>query len=196
MFKTNNPALVVIDMQDAIDHFPISERSHTNAEETIAELLSYWRAQQRPIVHVRHSSKDPRSPYHSSSPWFAFKTATKPVIEEKIITKRENCAFIDTDLENYLHQQNITELVVVGVLLNHSVDVTVRVARGLGFRCFLVSDACPATAIEIHSSINTAASDTASRQIIEAKLAHSILLANLENEYATLIEAQTLLPSS
>ncbi len=190
MLQSDNPALVIIDMQDAIDHFHLAERSHMGAEAAIAQLLSHWRAQQWPIVHVRHSSKDPRSPYHASSPWFEFKTAATPMPKETIITKRENCAFIDTDLEDYLRGQGIAELVVAGVLLNHSVDVTVRVAHGLGFQCYLVSDACPAAALEIHSST------IADPEVINARQMHAILLANLESEYATLIETQSLIASS
>ena len=38
----------------------------------------------------------------------------------------QNPAFINTELESLLREKGITELVVCGVLIHHSVDATVR----------------------------------------------------------------------
>tara|TARA_B100000446_G_scaffold151780_1_gene146702 strand:+ start:23228 stop:23782 length:555 start_codon:yes stop_codon:yes gene_type:complete len=184
MIPSKNPALVVIDVQQAIDHFDVFERSHREAEQNIAQLLNHWRTKRWPVVHVRHSSKDPCSPYHANSAHYAFKPEVAPLSSEIIVTKQENCAFIDTRLEDHLRQQGVSELVVAGVLLNHSVDATVRVGKALGFRIMLAADACPA------SSLTTGAD-----QLISADQVHQIMIANLANEYAEIKSCRQLLSS-
>lgn len=182
MFHSHNPALIIIDMQQAIDHFDILQRSHPRAEQQLAQLLAQWRDQGRPVIHIRHSSQQQESPYHASSPWFEFKPETTPIEGEKIITKRENCAFIDTELEALLHREKISELIVAGVLLNHSVDATVRVAKALQFRVLLIGDACPASSLTLND-----------QQVIDAQQVHEIMLSNLSDEYAEVITVSQLI---
>lgn len=185
MFQSKNPALVIIDVQQAIDHFAILQRSHLNAEHLLMQLLAYWRNKGWPVVHVRHSSTNSESPYHANSPWFEFKTEVSPIDGECVITKRENCAFIDTELEAFLRTNNISELVVGGVLLNHSIDATVRVAKALKFRVLLIEEACPASSLTLPN-----------QQIIEAEQVHQIMLTNLKDEYVELTTQTELIHSS
>lgn len=182
MYHSQNPALVIIDVQQAIDHFGLLQRSHPNAEQSLEQLLAHWRQQGWPVIHVRHSSRHSDSPYHASSPWFEFKTEVTPIEGECVITKRENCAFVDTGLEAFLRDNNICELVVGGVLLNHSVDATVRVARALKFRVILAEDASPASSITLDS-----------QQVIGAEQVHQIMLANLNGEYAEIANLKELI---
>lgn len=90
MFKTENPALMIIDVQKAIDCFSEHERNNLNAEINIAKLLASWRETEKPIIHVRHSSKFESSPYHASSSTYEFKPESAPLPDELILTKKEN----------------------------------------------------------------------------------------------------------
>ncbi|GAA6150825.1 isochorismatase family protein [Pseudoteredinibacter isoporae] len=181
-FQTDMPALLLIDWQQAIDHFSEFSRSHPEAEQHSAELLGFWRQQQWPVLHIRHSSRFTQSPYHSSSPWFEFKPDLEPVVGELLVTKQENCAFAQTDLNELLHEHKITELVFMGVLLNHSVDATVRMAAGLGFRNYLIPECCPAMAMK-----TLAGNEYSAEQI------HDILLSNLAGEYCQLLSRKQIL---
>ena len=165
-------ALVIVNVQKAIDCYSENKRNNLAAEKNIALLLAYWRCHNLPVFHVRHSSKFASSPYHQSSANYEFKFEVSPLESETIITKQENCAFLNTNLEKLLKQQGIKQLVVCGVLINNSVDVTVRVASGLGFKVVLPSDATAAFAI-----------DGLNGKYYPADDVHWLFLTNLDTEY-------------
>jgi len=66
---------------------------------------------------------------------------------ETIITKTVNCAFIGTDIETHLRDRGITRLIFTGVVIHNSMDVSIRAAHCLGFKCHLPLDAT--TAIDV-----------------------------------------------
>ena len=137
---TKKPALIIVDVQDAIDHFSSEARNNPLSEVHIAELLSVWRAYHLPVIHVRHSSKNKTSPYNKNSAHFGFKNEVLPIEGETIITKEENSSFTGTDLDDVLKQSSISEIVVCGVLTNDSVDSTVRIGAALGYTIFVPRD--------------------------------------------------------
>ncbi len=181
MFTSPNPALLIIDVQQAIDHFSDLPRSNPNAELNMQLLLARWRQHNWLRIHICHASKFSHSPYHPDSGSYAFKQEVMPEEGEDIVTKQENCAFIATDLDHRLKQADITELVICGVLTNNSVDATVRVAAALGYRVYLVDDATAAGAIVL-----------ADGNVIAADLVQDIFLANLKGEYADIVSTRTL----
>src|SRR5690349_11124892 len=92
-------ALVLIDLQKAIDHPSWGERNNPGAEKNVAALLAAWRATERPIYHIRHDSTEPASHYRPGQPGNEFKPEAQPLAGEAVIAKRTNSAFIGTDLE-------------------------------------------------------------------------------------------------
>src|SRR5215472_6449958 len=126
-----NAALIVIDLQKAIDHPSWGERNNHDAEKNVAALLHAWRVSKRPIYHIRHDSTDPASHYRPGQAGNEFKPECKPLDGESVIAKRTNSAFIGTNLESKLRflQQNL--LVISGVITNNSVEATVRMAGNL-----------------------------------------------------------------
>jgi len=169
-------ALVVIDVQRAIDHPSWGERNNPQAEANIAALLAAWRTTGRPIYHVRHDSTEPQSHYRPGQPGHEFKTEAMPHTGEALIAKRTNSAFIGTDLESQLRAAGQTVLVVAGVITNNSVEATVRMAGNLGFETFVVEDAC----------FTFGRQDWAGTPRTAAEV-HAMSLANLEGEYATVV---------
>jgi nicotinamidase-related amidase len=66
-----NAALIIIDVQQAIDHPQWARwgpRNNPQAEERIAQLLTAWRSARRLIFHVRHMSREANSPYRPHQP--------------------------------------------------------------------------------------------------------------------------------
>ena len=184
MLKTDNPALLVIDVQQAIDHFSPHPRNNPDAESRIAALLHEWRSCCWPIVHIRHSSRYPESPYHHTSPHFAFKTEAEPASGELVITKRENCAFIGTDLQEQLIALNVSEVVVTGVVINHSVAATIKVAAALGYRVVLPEDATATFAMPLRAG-----------GLLGAEELQQIFVSNLSGEYAEICRSCNLTDS-
>ncbi len=70
-------ALVIVDLQKAIDHPKWSRRNNPEAEANVARLLAAWRATGRPVFHVQHLSREPDSPYRPGQPGCDFKDACR-----------------------------------------------------------------------------------------------------------------------
>lgn len=169
-----NAALVIIDVQKAIDHPRWGVRNNPALEANLAKLLAAWRRTKRPIFHVRHASTEPDSTYRPDGPGYAFKPEVEPLAGESIIVKRTNSAFIGTDFEKRLRAAGHTQLVVGGVITNNSVEATVRMAGNLGFDVRLVADACATVGRRDFNGKEWSADDV-----------HALALANMHGEYAT-----------
>lgn len=177
-----NPALLIIDVQKAIDHPSWGKRNNPQAEENIRRLLVAWRKAGKPIIHVRHLSRDPESSYRSGQEGCEFKPEVQPLKSEYILTKHTNSAFIGTNLEPLLRGADISTLVICGVITNNSVEATARVAGNLGFETYVVSDA-------------TATFDKVDffGRPHDADEVHAMSLANLQGEYATVLSTDELI---
>jgi nicotinamidase-related amidase len=169
------PALIVIDLQKAIDDPQwrrYGGRNNPDAEQNVARLLEAWRARKWPIYHVRHDSQFPNSTYRPGQPGHEFKPETAPLAGETLIPKTVNSAFIGTDLEARLRAAGHTTLFIAGVITNNSVEATVRMAGNLGFAVTLVEDAC-----------FTFARTDRSGRVWSAEDVHTLSVANMEGEY-------------
>jgi nicotinamidase-related amidase len=173
-------ALLVIDVQQAIDDPKWGPRNNPDAERKIARLLAVWRAAQMPVVHIRHDSIEPNSPYRPGQPGHAFKPEAAPLPGETIVAKQVNSAFIGTSLERQLNAAGRTTLVICGVLTHNSVESTVRHAGNLGFRVFVVADACWAVDTRDLTGRVWPAADV-----------HILSLSHMQGEYAQVTDART-----
>jgi nicotinamidase-related amidase len=171
-----NAALIVIDMQKAIDDASWGERNNADAERNVAALLQAWRGSGRPVYHVRHDSAEPESHYRPGQVGNEFKPECAPLPGEAVIVKRTNSAFIGTDLKARLRASEQKVVVVCGVITNNSVEATVRMAGNLGFETFLVEDAC----------FTFGRKDWAGQYRTAAEV-HAMSLANLSGEYCTVV---------
>ena len=175
-------ALIVIDLQRAIDDPSWGERNNPNAEKTVAALLAAWRARRMPIYHVRHDSTEPNSTYRPDQPLHEFKPEAAPLPGEAVIAKRTNSAFIGTGLQERLERSGHTTLVVAGVITNNSVEATVRMAGNLGFTTYLVEDGCFTFGRRDWLGVWRTAGEV-----------HALSLANLHGEYCTVVKATDVL---
>ena len=138
-------ALIVIDQQKAMDHPKWGPRNNPEAEANIARLLADWRRRGAPIVHVKHDSTNPHSPFRPGQEGNDFLPLTAPRDGELVVVKKVHSAFIGTKLAAGLQAMAggaKPPLVICGVLRANSVEATVRVAANLGFEVRLLGDAC------------------------------------------------------
>jgi nicotinamidase-related amidase len=175
-------ALIVIDVQKAIDDPNLGERNHPDAEANIAALLRAWRICGRPVYHIRHDSRDPASHYRPGQPGNDFKPAAQPVDGEAVIAKQTNSAFIGTDLEYRLRAAGQSVLVIAGVITNNSVEATVRMAGNLGFTTYLVEDATFTFGRNDWRGVWRTADEV-----------HAMSLANLDGEYCEVVGTRAIL---
>ncbi|MBC7212371.1 MAG: isochorismatase family protein, partial [Pseudomonas sp.] len=101
----NNAALLIIDMQNGINHPRLGRRNNPEAEQRINQLLASWRASMRPVVHVRHVSRDPDSVFWPGQPGCEFQPAFTPHASETVFEKHVPDAFCNSGLERWLHQR-------------------------------------------------------------------------------------------
>ena len=175
-------ALIVIDLQKAIDHPSWGERNNPEAEKNVATLLDAWRRAGRTVYHVRHDSGEPASHYRPGQPGHEFKPEAQPAPLETVIAKRTNSAFIGTGLEAMLRTAGQTLLVVTGVITNNSVEATVRMAGNLGFDTYLVEDA----------TFTFGRTDWRGTWRTADEV-HAMSLANLDGEYCTVVRTREIL---
>ena len=175
-------ALLVIDLQNAIDQPCWGERNNPGAEAVVASLLRRWRGNAMPVYHVRHDSVEPASTYRPGQPGNEFKAMAAPLTGETVIAKNTQSAFVGTDLESRLRAAGQTTLVIAGVITNNSVEATVRHASCLGFQVYLVEDGC--------FTFDKRDWDGLARTAQEV---HAMSLANLDGEYCTVVKSAELL---
>lgn len=174
--------MLLIDLQRAIDDPVWGQRNNLQAEDQLLRLITHWRTQEWPLIHIRHDSQDPNSPYRPGQAGNDFRSPTAPVEGETVIAKQTNSAFIGTDLETRLRKAGHTALVVAGVVTNNSVEATVRMAGNLGFATWLVEDACFTFGRKDWNGAWHSAEEV-----------HAMSLANLNGEYCTVLTADGLL---
>ena len=169
--------LVVIDVQAAIDDPRWDPRNNPGAEDNIVRLLARWRTEGLPLIHVRHDSVEPGSPYAPGAPGHRFKASATPLEGERVVSKSANSAFIRPDLEAALDEIGATTLVICGVLTANSVEATARHAGNLGYQIFVVADACwTVDKVDLRGRRWT------------GEDVHALSLAHLNGEYASVVD--------
>lgn len=172
--------LLTIDMQLGFDQFP--GRNNPDCEANLAAVQAAWRKARRPAWHVRHDSTEPQSVFRPGQPGNAFKPQTAPREGEPVIPKSVHSAFIGTDLEERLQRAGCETLFLAGIQTNFCVASTARMAGNLGYRTFVLGDACatfPQTLL-------------AGGQVA-APMAHDLALAELHGEFATVVTCHEVL---
>jgi nicotinamidase-related amidase len=173
--------LILIDIQQGFDDPYWGPRNNPDAERRAADLLAAWRRSGRPVVHIQHLSVNPASPLHPSRPGVALQMT--PIDGEPVMQKSVNSAFIGTDLEGWLRERDIDQVVLAGLTTNHCVETSTRMAGNLGFNPILVEDAC--------ASFDLTGPDG---QTWPAATIHAVTLANLHVEFATVMTTDELIP--
>ena len=173
--------MITIDVQKGFHDPHWGNRNQPDCEKNIETCLRFWRAQNLPIIHVKHRSLEDDSPLRPERPGFQFMDFLVPEANERIIEKTVNSAFIGTDLEKILKESNFENLVFVGFTSDHCVSTSCRMGANLGFSCTIVSDAV-ATFDRTH----------ASGEIFPAELVHRVGLASLSGEFAEIRDTHSL----
>lgn len=175
---TSNTALIVLDVQKAIDDPRWNSKNNPGYANVIAKLLAEFRAVNLPIIHIRHKEANPASSFYVDGPGQPFKDEAQPIEGETVIAKQQNCAFVGTALEAQLRERGIKRLIFTGVVIHNSMDVTIRMAHCLGFENWLPLDAT--TAIDVTD---------ANGKRFDAQTVFDLYAAVLASEYCHLTQS-------
>jgi len=153
-------ALLIIDIQNF--YFPGETPGLVNAEEAslvAKNVLSQFRNEKQLVVHIRHESKK----------GFEIHENVKPLPEEKIITKKEVNSFNGTYLLEFLKENKITRLVIIGMQTHMCLEAATRAAYDYGFECIVIQDACATKDLKFENTL------------VKAADVHASTLATLKN---------------
>lgn len=137
-------ALLIIDIQN--DYFPGGKMElvgSPEAAEKAAELLAAFRRSKLPVVHIQHISTRPGSTFFlPDTPGAEIHPSVAPNENETVFQKHYPNSFRETPLLEYLRSNNITNLVIAGMMTHMCIDATTRAAWDYGFKCTVVAPAC------------------------------------------------------
>jgi len=163
-------ALLIVDIQSF--YFPGEGPGLVHAEEAALaakEVLKVFRNQKQLVIHVRHQAKK----------GFEIHRYVTPLADEKVITKQEVNSFYKTDLLEYLKDNAVTRLVIIGMQTHMCLEAAVRAAHDFGFECIVVQDACATKDMKF------------GEKTVKAEDVHTAVLATLTvGGYAKVIDLQ------
>ena len=143
------------------------ERASRNA----ARILGSYRSSGDLVVHVRHAASEGAEIHEH----------VVPREGERVFTKTEVSCFNGTDLLAYLREEQVTELVICGMMTHMCVEAAVRAAHDLGFDVTVIGDACATRDLEFGGA-TIAAADV-----------HASTLATLSRTYAKVVTTEEFL---
>ena len=166
-------ALILIDIQNEYFENGVLELVHpVPASEKARKLLERFREQNLPIVHIQHISPAGVPFFIEGTDGVEIHDNVKPKDGEKVFVKQFPNSFRETGLLEYFKSNDITELVIVGMMTHMCIDATTRAAFDYGFSCTVIGDACATRDLEIKN------------EKVKAIDVHNANLAALEFFYA------------
>lgn len=144
-------ALIIVDIQnDYFENGGLELVNPIEASKNAGKILEHFRNKNLPLVHVQHLSAEKESPVFAlGSEGVKIHENVQPLEGEKLVQKYYPNSFRETDLLQYLKDQDVTDLVITGMMTHMCIDATTRAAFDLGFKCTVISDACATRDLEI-----------------------------------------------
>jgi nicotinamidase-related amidase len=171
--QTESPktALLIIDIQNF--YFAGGSSELVNpipASLNAQKLLSDFRKTKQLVLHVKHGEGIGAE----------IQENVAPLEGEKIIIKHEVNSFLNTDLLDFLQENEVKNLVICGMQTNMCLEGATRAAADYGFDCTVIHDACAAK------------NQTFNGRTVKAEDVHAAALATLK-AYAKVISTEEFL---
>jgi nicotinamidase-related amidase len=172
IFAQSGRALIIIDIQDF--YFPGGDAELVEPGKAAAnagKILEVFRENGELVIHIRHNYE----------PGGTINKAVAPAEGEKVISKNYANSFRETELLDYLKENEIKELVITGMQTHMCVEATTRAASDYGYQCTVVSDACTTRDLKFGDRV-TGWEDV-----------HYSTLSTLKGGYAKIVDTQQFL---
>ena len=149
-YEANRSALLVLDMQ----RYFLEPTSHAYVPSAgalvpgLRRLIQAYRARQLAIVYTRHLNT-PTNSGSMSTWWRELITPENPLSQitpelevesGTVFTKSQYDAFYETNLEQFLREGEVTQVVITGVMTHLCCETTARSAFMRGFRVYFTID--------------------------------------------------------
>ena len=135
-------ALLVVDAQVGFEDPVWGSRNNPSCDANIGSLLDAFTRSGRPVVYVRHDSREPGSPLAPGTPGNELKPYLDSFRPSVLVSKSVNSSFHgEPDLDDWLRRVGVSTIVVTGITTNHCCETTSRVGGNLGYDVLFVLDA-------------------------------------------------------
>ncbi len=173
-------ALLVIDIQNFyFEKGTLPLTGSVPAAEQARRVLDVFRARKLPVIHVRHASKTMQ--FVDGQPTdaqYRIRDEVAPAPGETIITKHYANSFRETGLLDYLRQQKVTSLVIIGMQTHMCVEAAARAATDLGFDVTVIAEACATRPL------------TYGGRTAPAEMVHTTALAAINGSYGRVLSIE------
>jgi nicotinamidase-related amidase len=170
-------ALLIIDVQN--DYFEGGKCELINPKEALANVeyvLNYFREKSQTIIHVQHINDNNAITYfYPNTEGAEINERVKPKMGEYVVNKNDPNCFFKTNLRDIIKNENISTLVICGMMTHMCIDTTVRACRYEGVKVILLKDACATRDLELDG------------KVIPAKTVHETFIAALNKRFAEVI---------
>jgi nicotinamidase-related amidase len=171
-FSVKDSALLVINAQKGLLNTKV-DRSNPKAETNIQNLVKFWREGKGKVIHVQHLSENTESSFYKDAPSSDFLSGFVPNKDEFVVQKSKSSSFTGTKLHDFLDQNNLCNLILVGFTANECIEATAKDAFEKGFNVVVVGDATAMLDFVGHDN-----------RVYKAEKIHDLVLANINALYA------------
>lgn len=173
-------ALLLIDIQN--DYFAGGKcelheplKALGNAE----TVLKRFRENGAPVIHVQHISVNEGATFFlPDTDGVNIHERLTPLESESVVVKHAPSSFYYTNLLDILRSQEITELVVCGMMSHMCIDTTVRACKDYALKVTLLEDACTTKDLVFRG------------EVIPAETVHRTFMAALSGMFARVITTE------
>jgi nicotinamidase-related amidase len=148
-------ALLVVDLQKGIVGMPVAHPIEGVIRNSVA-LLEAFREHRLPVVLINVNGSPPGraeqafSTRNMPAGWTDLIAELRQQPGDHLVTKQTRGAFTRTDLEKYLRDNGVTQVVITGVATSAGVESTARQAHELGFNVTMATDAMTDRDADVH----------------------------------------------
>lgn len=132
-------ALLIVDVQNAMIAVEKPVYQANRKIKTIQSLISKARKKNVPVIYVQHNEQS--SEFENGTDTWQIFEGIKPETGDYVIQKTESDSFYETPLKEVLEQNQIDQLVIVGMQTEYCINATSTRAVELGFEVTLIKDA-------------------------------------------------------
>ena len=151
-------ALIVIDVQESFRVRPNWQLvNHPDIAERVDRLVRAAREKDDLVVWVLHTEPGTGGAFDPAEGHVRLIDGLEPLPTETIITKTSHNAFTTTNLQQFLTQHGVSEIVVCGIRTEQCCETTARIGSDLGYDVVFVTEATATMALA-HWSIRDQAS--------------------------------------
>lgn len=175
-------ALLIIDVQN--DYFKNGKYPLYKPEqalEKVKRLVECFRKQNLPIIYIQHVSSKQSGFFVPDTEGVKLHSEISPSGNEAVVIKHFPNSFQQTVLADELIKNEVTDLVICGMMTHMCVDTTVRAAKERGYNVTLIEDGCATRSLE-HSG-STISADTVQK----------VYMASLNQQFAEVITCEEFL---